>query len=63
MARTEETAKRFRENVRKQEALSVDSEFVSPERAGELCPELHADRFLGGAHSPNDGIADPHLGL
>ncbi|MCD2204599.1 NAD(P)/FAD-dependent oxidoreductase [Halobacterium sp. KA-6] len=63
MARTEETAERFRENVRKQEELGVESEFVSPERASEICPELHADRFLGGAYSPNDGIADPHLGL
>lgn len=63
MARTEETAERFRENVRKQEELGVESEFVSPERTGELCPDLHADQFLGGAYSPNDGIADPHLGL
>ena len=63
MARTEATAERFRENVRKQSEFDVDSEFVSPERAGELCPGLHADQFLGGAYSPNDGIADPHLGL
>jgi sarcosine oxidase subunit beta len=63
MSRTEETAERFRENVRKQAELGVESEFVSPERAGEICSELHTDRFLGGAYSPNDGVADPHLGL
>lgn len=63
MAREEETAERFRENVDKQAELGVESEFVSPERAGELCPELNADRFIGGAYSPNDGVSDPHLGL
>ncbi|WP_254861559.1 NAD(P)/FAD-dependent oxidoreductase [Halovivax gelatinilyticus] len=63
LARTAETAERFRENVRTQETLGVESEFVTPERASELCPALDADAFVGGAYSPNDGFADPHLGL
>ncbi|WP_255171725.1 NAD(P)/FAD-dependent oxidoreductase [Natrononativus amylolyticus] len=63
LARTETTAERFRENVRKQNELGVPSEFVSPERAASLCPELHTDEFVGGAYSPTDGFADPHLGL
>ncbi|WP_255171720.1 NAD(P)/FAD-dependent oxidoreductase [Natrononativus amylolyticus] len=63
LARTDETADRFRENVRKQNKIGVSSEFVTPEQASELCPALRTEEFVGGTYSPTDGFADPHLGL
>jgi sarcosine oxidase subunit beta len=63
LAREESTAAQFRENVRVQREHGVDSEFVSPAEAKELCPGLRADEYVGGTYSPTDGFADPHLGL
>jgi len=63
LARTEETAGRFRENVRRQNDLGVDSRFLDPEEAAEECPGLYAEEFVGATYSPTDGFADPHLGL
>jgi sarcosine oxidase subunit beta len=63
LAREESTAAQFRENVRVQHEHGVDSEFVSPSEAKNLCPGLHADEYVGGTYSPTDGFADPHLGL
>jgi len=63
LAREASTAEQFRENVRKQNEFGIPSEFVDPTRAQELCPELHADKFVGGAYCPTDGFADPNLAL
>lgn len=63
LARNESTAEQFRENVRKQNELGVDSEFLTPPEANEHCPELHVEKFVGATYCATDGFADPHLGL
>lgn len=60
---TEETAKQFRQNVETQRALGVDNEFLEPAEAKAVCPGLRTDAITGGAYSPTDGLADPHLAL
>lgn len=63
LARTEETAAQFRENVRKQNELGVPSEYITPAEAAEHCPGLYEEEFVGATYSPEDGFADPNLGL
>lgn len=63
LAQAESTAEQFHENVRKQNELGVDSEFLTPQQAKEHCPELHDEQFVGATYCPTDGFADPHLGL
>lgn len=63
LARSEETAEQFKENVRKQNEIGVPSEYISPEEAAEYCPGLYEEQFVGATYSPEDGFADPNLGL
>jgi sarcosine oxidase subunit beta len=63
LARTEETAERFRDQVAMQNDRGVPSEYLSPAEAREHCPELRAEEFVGATYSPTDGFADPHLAL
>ena len=63
LARTDETADRFRENVAVQNDLGVGSEYLPPEEAGERCPGLYTDRYVGATYASTDGFADPHLAL
>jgi sarcosine oxidase subunit beta len=63
LARTDETAAQFEENVAVQNDLGVGSEYLSPEEAGERCPGLYADHYVGATYAPTDGFADPHLAL
>ncbi|EMA46643.1 NAD(P)/FAD-dependent oxidoreductase [Halococcus saccharolyticus] len=63
LARTPETADRFRENVAMQHDLGVDSEFLSPAEAVERCPGLDADQFVGATYNAADGFADPNLAV
>ena len=63
LARTEDTASQFRENVRKQNEVGVPSEFITPSEAAEHCPGLYEEEFIGATYSPEDGFADPNLGL
>ena len=63
LARTPETADRFRENVAMQHDLGVDSEFLSPAEATERCPGLDPDGFVGATYNGADGFADPNLAV
>ena len=63
LARTEEAAATFRENVAMQTARGVPSEFLSPADALEYCSGLRPEAFVGATYSPTDGFADPHLAL
>ncbi|AUV83749.1 FAD-dependent oxidoreductase [Salinigranum rubrum] len=63
LARSEETAEGFREQVAMQNDRGVPSEYLSPAEAREHCPELRAEEFVGATYSPTDGFADPHLAL
>jgi sarcosine oxidase subunit beta len=63
LARTEETAERFRENVRMQNDRGVPSEVLDPAAARERCPGLREEQFVAATYSPTDGFADPGLAL
>lgn len=63
LARTPETADRFRESVAMQNDLGVDSEFLSPAAAVERCPGLDPDGFVGATYDGADGFADPNLAV
>ena len=63
LARTPETADRFRESVAMQRDLGVDSEFLSPAAAVERCPGLDPDGFVGATYDGADGFADPNLAV
>ena len=63
LARSEETARAFREQVTMQNELGVPSEFLTPAEARDHCPELNSEQFVGATYSPTDGFADPHLAL
>ena len=63
LARSEETAEQFRENVRMQRDLGAESEFVTPEEATAYCPELHPELFVAATYNGDDGMADPNLAV
>ncbi|MGB9954732.1 NAD(P)/FAD-dependent oxidoreductase (plasmid) [Haloarcula marismortui] len=63
LARSEETAAQFRENVEKQNEVGVDSQMLDPAEAAELCPGLTEENYVAATYSATDGFADPHLGL
>ena len=63
LARTDETAEQFRENVAMQNDLGVDSEYLAPDEAREHCPGLRADRFVAATYNAEDGFADPNLAV
>jgi sarcosine oxidase subunit beta len=63
LARAEETAERFREDVRMQNDRGVPSEVLDPAAARERCPGLREESFVAATYSPTDGFADPGLAL
>jgi sarcosine oxidase subunit beta len=63
LARTDDTAARFREHVALQNDHGVESEFLDPDAAAERCPGLRREAYVGATYCPTDGFADPHLGL
>jgi sarcosine oxidase subunit beta len=63
LARSEETATQFRENVRMQQELGAKSTFLSPGETTEYCPGLDPEMFVGATYNPDDGVADPNLAL
>lgn len=63
LARSEETATRFEQNVRMQNDLGVDTQLVPPESAVEYCPGLKPEHFVTATYNPNDGFADPNLAV
>jgi sarcosine oxidase subunit beta len=63
LARTDETAERFRETVRMQNDRGVPSEVLDPATARERCPGLREEAFVAATYSPTDGFADPGLAL
>lgn len=63
LARSEETAAQLEKNIKKQNEVGVDSEFLDGEEAAELCPELYSDNYVAASYLETDGVADPHLAL
>ncbi|MFC5135236.1 MULTISPECIES: NAD(P)/FAD-dependent oxidoreductase [Haloferacaceae] len=63
LARSDETAEQFRENVEMQRELGAESELLTPAEATEHCPGLDPDPFVAATYNPDDGIADPNLAV
>ena len=63
VARTEAARERFENAVSLQRDLGVENSFLAPEEVAEVHPGIREEAILGGAYSPNDGFADPHLAL
>lgn len=63
LARSEETAEQFRENVAMQRELGAESELLTPAEATEHCPGVDPDRFRAATYNPDDGVADPNLAV
>ncbi|WP_336037020.1 NAD(P)/FAD-dependent oxidoreductase [Halobacterium yunchengense] len=63
LARGEETAAQFRENVAMQNDLGVDSVVLDPEDAVDVCPGLEPEHFVAATYHDEDGFADPNLAV
>jgi len=63
LARTEDTAEQFRENVDMQCELGAESELLTPAEAIEHCPGLDPEPFVAATYNPDDGFADPNLAV
>jgi sarcosine oxidase subunit beta len=58
-AETAEEARIGRERVAMQQAAGVDAEWLEPDAALELNPELARDSFVGASYLATDGCIDP----
>jgi sarcosine oxidase subunit beta len=63
LARSRETARRFREHVALQNDRGGESYLLAPEAATRYCPGLDPAPFRAATYSPLDGFADPHLAI
>lgn len=61
LARDEETAANFRENVAMQNERGGQSEYLDPGEATAYAPGVHPENFVAATYSPLDGFADPNL--
>ena len=55
----EEEAEEFKENVKRQNRLGVESEFLSPEEAKEIVPELDISEVVAATFNQSDGTIYP----
>lgn len=63
LARTDDVAEQFRENVDMQREFGAKSELLTPAEATEHCPGLDPGPFVAATYNPNDGFADPNLAV
>ncbi|MFC3477171.1 NAD(P)/FAD-dependent oxidoreductase [Halobacterium litoreum] len=63
LARDDETAAQFRENVAMQNDRGVPSQFLDPGDATEFCPGLRHEKFVAATYNAEDGFADPNLAV
>jgi sarcosine oxidase subunit beta len=63
LARSDETAERFRADVAMQNDLGVESRYLSPGEAREHCPGLRDEQFVAAQYNAADGFADPNLAV
>ncbi|WP_254533197.1 NAD(P)/FAD-dependent oxidoreductase [Natrinema gelatinilyticum] len=59
----EETAERYREDVKMQNELGAESQFITPEEAKEHSPGLEIDDLVAATYNGQDGFADPNLAV
>lgn len=63
LARTDETADHFRENVSMQQNLGAATELLTPAEAVDHCPGIDPESFVAATYNPDDGVADPNLAV
>ena len=63
LARSDATAEQFRTNVEMQNDLGVNSEYLLPKEAKEICLGLLPERFVAATYNATDGFADPNLAV
>ncbi|PSP68717.1 FAD-dependent oxidoreductase [Halobacteriales archaeon QS_1_69_70] len=63
LARSDQTAEQFHENVRMQRDLGAETEFLSPAEATDRCPGLDPEPFVAATYNGDDGVADPNLAV
>ncbi len=59
LAFDDEEAEEFKENVKRQNRLGVESEFLSPEEAKEIVPELDISQVVAATFNQSDGTIYP----
>lgn len=63
LARTPETADALAADAELQNGLGATTEILTGEEAKEVCPGLHAERYIAAAYSPHDLFVDANLAL
>ncbi|MFP3871854.1 MAG: NAD(P)/FAD-dependent oxidoreductase [Candidatus Natronoplasma sp.] len=59
LAFDDEEAEEFKENVKRQNRLGVESEFLSPDEAKEIVPELDVSEVVAATFNQSDGTIYP----
>lgn len=60
---TEEMMEQFRQHIKVQNEMGVNTRLVTPQEVREIVPLFNTDGLLGGAYGPTDGLANPFLVL
>jgi sarcosine oxidase subunit beta len=55
----EEDAAVFRQTLKMQHRLGIETQWLEPSEIADLVPEIDPAGLLGGTFNPNDGLADP----
>ncbi|WP_224448375.1 NAD(P)/FAD-dependent oxidoreductase [Haloprofundus salilacus] len=63
LAREDDTAEAFREQVAMQNDCGAENELLSPDEVAARWPHLRSEAFVAATYSSLDGFADPHLAL
>ncbi len=63
LAYTEEQREAFKRNVKLQKSLGLKVDYLTPDEAKKIVPELNIDGLVGATFSPEDGQAFPFLVL
>ncbi|KTG11625.1 FAD-dependent oxidoreductase [Haloprofundus marisrubri] len=63
LAREDDTAAAFGDQVTMQRACGGESELLSPEELRKRWPHVRSEQFVAATYSPLDGFADPYLAL
>ncbi|WP_224267775.1 NAD(P)/FAD-dependent oxidoreductase [Haloprofundus salinisoli] len=63
LAREDDTADAFGEQVAMQNDCGAESELLSPDEVAERWPHVRSEAFVAATYSPLDGFADPYLAL
>lgn len=60
IASTRERMESLRADWARHRIMGLDTELLTPEEVGKLCPIIDTTEVLGGLYDPNEGHLDPH---